>query len=195
MFQRLALAAVFAAILPVSVVHAQRPTMTGPLLSGYLCCNMRSYGTTVSDVNYDEATQPLAIGTPAQITGYEFRWFDANVGGKSQRFKNDYSRDVPMVEFAKRHVVTEDPKLKLATFEPKVRDAIVAGRLLPGMTRDQVTMALGWPITSENPRLEAPVWRYWLSAFSEYQVAFDAEGKVRKVTGDSSAVERVWAAP
>jgi len=195
MFQRLVLAAVFAAVVPVSVVHAQRPTFSGPSISGYLCCNMRSYGNTVSDVNYDEATQPLALGTPVQITGYEYRYFDANVGGKAQRFKNDYSRDVPMTEFARRYVVTEDPKLKLAGFEPAVRDAIVAGRLLPGMTRDQVTMALGWPIASENPRLDAPVWRYWLSAFTEFQVLFDAQGKVRKVSGDSNAVERIWSAP
>jgi hypothetical protein len=39
------------------------------------------------------------------------------------------------------------------------------------------------------------VWRYWLSAFTEYQVLFDAQGKVRKVSGDSNAVERVWNAP
>lgn len=39
---------------------------------------LRSYGNAISDVNYDEATLPLAIGTPAQITGYELsastRW-------------------------------------------------------------------------------------------------------------------------
>lgn len=195
MFQRLLLAAAFAAVVPVSAVHAQRPTMTGPMISGYLCCNLRSYGNSISDVNYDEATQPLAIGTPAQVTGYEFRWFDANVGGKAQRFKNDYSRDLPMVEFARRYIVTEDPKIRLAGFEPQVRDAIVAGRLLPGMTREQVTMALGWPISSENPRLDAPVWRYWVNAFGEYQVSFDAQGKVRNVTGDPNVLGRVWNTP
>ena len=196
MFQRFVLAAVFAVAVPVSVVHAQRPIVPlGPMTSGYLCCNLRSYGNTVSDVNYDEATLPLAVGTPAQITGYDYRWFEANVGGRPQRFKNDYSRDLPIPAFAQRYIVTEDPRLKLAGFEPKLRDAILAGRLLPGMTRDQVVMTLGWPISSENPRFEATTWRYWLSAFGEYQVAFDAEGKLRNVTGDASALDRLWGAP
>ena len=81
-----------------------------------------------------------------------------------------------MPAFAQRYIVSEDPKLKLAGFDPRVRDAILAGRLLPGMTRDQVVMTIGWPISSENPRLEASIWRYWLSAFGEYQLETGSHG-------------------
>lgn len=160
MIKRLILATVFAAAIPFSAAYAQRPTFSGPLLNGYLCCNMRSYGDSVSDINYDEAKQPLAIGAPVQITVYERHWFDASMGGKSIRFKNDYSREMSMSDFAKRYVVNEDPALKLAAYEPPVREAIKAGRLLPGMSRDQVVMSLGWPIVSENPKIEAASWRY-----------------------------------
>lgn len=199
MLQRLALAAfcaaTFAAALAIPPALAQRPAFTGPALSGYLCCNMRSYGNSVSDINYDEAAQRLPLGAPVQVTAYDYRWFDAVVDGKVQRFKNDYSRDVKMADFAQRYVVAEDPRLKLAGWAPAVREAVVAGRLLPGMTREQVRMALGWPVSSENPQPDAPVWRYWTDSFSEYVVAFDAEGKVRKVSGAPAAVERVWVAP
>ena len=45
------------------------------------------------------------------------------------------------------------------------------------MTREQVAIALGYPVSSENPDLEAPVWRYWLDSFTEFQVEFDGSGR------------------
>jgi hypothetical protein len=52
------------------------------------------------------------------------------------------------------------------------------------MTREQVVMAVGYPITSENPHLDAPDWRYWLHTFQEFRVFFDDAGLVREVRTD-----------
>lgn len=193
MFQRLALAAVLAATLPMSAAHAQRPAPPqGPMLNGYLCCNMRTYGKQISDINYaEEGTSIVAAGTPARVTGYDFRWFDMDVGGRPQRLKNDYSRNIPTAAFAQRYVVTEDPKAKLAGYPEKTRAAIAAMKVTPGMTREQVLMALGYPISSENPQLEAGVWRYWLDAWSEYQVVFEADGTVKNIVADPATLTRV----
>jgi hypothetical protein len=68
-------------------VHAQ----TLDLGEGFLCCNMRTNGTWVSDSNYQES------------------------GG---------------------------------------------GTVRVGTPREQVLMAVGYPISSENPSLGAKVWRY-----------------------------------
>ena len=194
MFKRLAAAALLAAtVLPATVVHAQRPSPPqGPMLSGYLCCNMRTYGNSISDINYDEqGTSIVAVGTPARITAYDFRWFEADLAGKPQRIKNDYSRNITLADFAKRYVVTEDPKQKMAAFPPAVRDAIVAGKVAPGMTREQVLMAIGYPVAGENPSLDALTWRYWRDSWSEYQVTFDDKGLVKTVTGNPVALSRV----
>ena len=194
MFKRLAAAALLAAtVLPATVVHAQRPSPPqGPMLSGYLCCNMRTYGNSISDINYDEqGTSIVAVGTPARITAYDFRWFDADLGGKPQRIKNDYSRNITLADFAKRYVVTEDPKQKMAAFPPAVRDAIVVGKVAPGMTREQVLMAIGYPVAGENPSLDALTWRYWRDSWSEYQVIFDEKGLVKTVAGNPVALSRV----
>jgi hypothetical protein len=197
MFQRLALAAAIAIAVPFSVAHAQRPTPSqGPLYSGFLCCNMYTYGKQMGDANYrEEGTSRVPVGTPAQVTSYEMRYIDTLVGGKPQRLKNDYSRDIGMTPFAFRYIVKEDPRLRIAAFEPKVRDAINAARIAEGMTREQVTMAVGWPISSENPRLEADVWRYWIDSWSEYQVQFDAAGKVKTVTATPAVLDRVLYVP
>jgi len=194
MFKRLAAAALLAAtVLPATVVHAQRPSPPqGAMISGYLCCNMRTYGSSISDINYDEqGTSIVAVGTPARITAYDFRWFDADLGGKPQRLKNDYSRNITLADFAKRYVVTEDPKQKMAAFPPAVRDAIVAGKVAPGMTREQVLMAIGYPVAGENPSLDALTWRYWRDSWSEYQVIFDEKGLVKTVAGNPVALSRV----
>ncbi|MET3380749.1 MULTISPECIES: cell envelope protein SmpA [Variovorax] len=197
MLKRLAAAALLAAtVVPVSVVHAQRPSPPpGPLVSGFLCCNMRTYGDSISDINYDEqGTRIVAVGTPARITAYDFRWFNLDLAGKPQRIKNDYSRNIPLPAFAQRYVVTEDPKQKMAAFPPAVRDAILAGKVMPGMTREQVLMAIAYPVASENPSLDAPVWRYWRDSWSEFQVQFDEKGLVKAVVGDPVALSRVLAA-
>jgi len=197
MLKRLAAAALLAAtVVPVSVVHAQRPSPPpGPLTSGFLCCNMRTYGDSISDINYDEqGTSIVAVGTPARITAYDFRWFNLDLAGKPQRIKNDYSRNIPLPAFAQRYVVTEDPKQKMAAFPPAVRDAILAVKVMPGMTREQVLMAIGYPVASENPSLDAPVWRYWRDSWSEFQVQFDERGLVKTVVGDPVALSRVLAA-
>jgi hypothetical protein len=197
MFQRLALATAFAITVPLSVAHAQRPMAPqGPLYSGYLCCNMYTYGKQMGDGNYREVgTSLVPVGTPAQVTGYEMRHVDTIIGGKLQRLKNDYSRDIAMTPFAYRYIVKEDPKVRIAAFEPAIRDAILAAKVTEGMTRDQVTMAIGWPITSENPQLEAKVWRYWTDSWTEYQVSFDDLGKVKAVIGTPAVLEQVLFLP
>lgn len=197
MLKRLAAAALLAATaVSAPVVHAQRPTPpAGPMVDGYLCCNMRSYGSVISDINYDEqGTRIVPVGTPARITAYDFRFFKLELGGKPQRINNDYSRNITLVEFAQRYVVAEDPKQKMAAFAAPVREAIAAGKLMPGMTREQVLMAIGYPIASENPALDAPTWRYWRDSWSEYQVNFDDKGLVKSVIGDPVSLARVLAA-
>ncbi|MEJ8855284.1 cell envelope protein SmpA [Variovorax robiniae] len=188
MLQRLALTAAIA--IAFSPAHAQRPASPqGPMLTGYLCCNMYTYGRQMGDANYRESgTTLVPIGTPAQVTSYDFRWVDTTIGGKPQRLKNDYSRDIRIPEFASRYIVKEDPKVRIAGFEPPVREAIQAAKVMEGMTREQVIMAVGYPITSENPRLEADVWRYWIDSWSEYQAAFDKAGKVKSVAGPAAAI-------
>ena len=78
----------------------------------------------------------------------------------------------------------EDPKAKIARFPPKVQQAIMAAKLSKGMTKEQVLMAVGYPISSENPNLAAPMWRYWLTSFAPFTVMWDAQGRVKDIETD-----------
>ena len=152
---------------------------------GFLCCNMRTDGSWISDSNYAESGKKLIpVGTPTRVTGYGRNRVQVEIAGSKQAIGNDYSRDIQLPAFAQRYVVTEDPARKIAGYAPKVRDAIKSARITKGMTREQVLMAVGYPISSENPNLDAPVWRTWLGSFSEFQVLFDGTGRVRAVETD-----------
>ena len=101
-----------------------------------------------------------------------------------QAIGNDYSRNLDLSAFAQRYIVAADPRKKIAGYSPKVRKAIETARVMPGMTREQVLMAVGYPVSSENPQLDAKVWRFWLSSFAEFQVIFGADGRVKEITTD-----------
>lgn len=156
-----------------------------PLYSGYLCCNLRSDGSWMSDSNYAENGKRIVpLGTPMKVTGYGRQRVNVEFDGRSASIGNDYSRDLSPAEFARRWVKTEDPRARLATFPPRVQQAIRSARIMPGMTREQVIMSLGYPISSENPDVNAPLLRYWRTSFGEFQVLFDKQGRVREITTD-----------
>ena len=48
-------------------------------------------------------------------------------------------------------------------------------------------MAVGYPQTDENPRLDASSWRYWWSSFGPYYVYW-AKGVVSRIDGHSETV-------
>jgi hypothetical protein len=154
-----------------------------PLRDGFLCCNMRSDGSWISDINYLAGKQLIPAGTPVKITGYGRQRVLVEIGGKPLAIGNDYSRSLTLEAFAQRYVVDADPVRRVETFPPRVREAIQAGRVMRGMTREQVLMAIGYPITSYTAQLDAHLWRYWISRSGEYQVFWSDDGRVEKVFG------------
>lgn len=160
---------------------------------GFLCCNLRTDGSWISDGNYAEnGKRIIPVGTPAKVTGYGRSRVNLTIDGKKQSIGNDYSRDLDDDTFARRYVVDSDPKAKIATYPAKIRDAIQTARITKGMSREQVIMALGYPISSENPNLDVKTWRFWRSSFAEFQVQFDAKGKVSGITTDPQTKNLVW---
>lgn len=182
-----------ACLLAAALAAVAAPAAAQSEFEGYLCCNMRSDGSWISDSNYAEnGKRVVPVGTPAQVTGYGRYRVKVLLDGQKQAIGNDYSRDLDDEAFARRYIVTEDPKAKIAGFPENTRKAITSQRIHKGMTREQVLMSVGYPISSENPNLEAEMWRYWLSSFAEFQVMFDAAGKVSDVTTDPTTRNRVW---
>ncbi|MGY0505723.1 outer membrane protein assembly factor BamE domain-containing protein [Luteimonas sp. e5] len=172
---------------------ASTPAAAQERYDGFLCCNMRTDGSWISDINYAEGGKKmLPAGTPVSITGHGRNRVRVVIDGSKQAIGNDYSRDLKPDEFASRYVLREDPRQKIASWPAKVQQAVRQSKLTAGMTREQVRTALGWPVSSENPDLESNLWRYWLDSFKEFQVHFDARGRVTRLTADPAVMNRVW---
>ena len=160
--------------------------------SGFLCCNMRTDGSWITDINYDQAGKHLIpAGSPVTITGYGRHRVKVTLENKNQILGNDYSRDMSPENFAKRYVVAEDANLKIGGYPLKVQDAIHQAKIMIGMSREQVLMALGYPVSSENPNLADKTWNYWLFTWLSFKVRFDDGGRVVGVDADRQTRERV----
>lgn len=157
-----------------------------PTYDGFLCCNLRADGSGwISDANYQEAGKKVVpVGTPVKLTGYGRQRIALDAGGQKLWIGNDYSRELALEPFAERYVVKSDPKTKLSSFPAKTQEAIKGMRVSKGMTKEQVLMSVGYPITSENPTLDAPIWRYWLNSFAPFTIMWDGQGRVKDIETD-----------
>jgi hypothetical protein len=153
---------------------------------------MRSDGKWISDSNYLESGKfTIPLGTPVKVLEYGRNRVHVEIDGQRQAIGNDYSRTIALPEFARRYVVSENPAERLKTFPPAVQEAIQSSRVSRGMTREQVLMALGYPIASETPHLDARLWKYWLWTFSPFDVHFGADGRVTDIQTDPETRLRV----
>ncbi len=163
--------------------------------SGFLCCNMRTDGSWISDINYaDSGKTMLPAGTPLSMDGYGKHRILVTINGRRQAIGNDYSRGMSLDAVAKRYIVEQDPLLRLKTYPKHIQEAIGSARLVRGMNREQVLMAVGYPVYDENPSLESNTWRYWLSSFEEFDAIFDDKGVLTAIQAEPEVRRKVVAA-
>jgi hypothetical protein len=168
---------------PEGVKPDEKPGM----LSGYTCCNFHYEKDWINDGNYAQLPM-IPAGSPIKVTDYGRYRAHVDINGQPFRLGLDYGRDAETTEqWVAKLIVAIDPKAKLASYPAAVRQAIQKGQIMVGMTKEQVIMAVGYPLTNENPRLDAPFWRYWWSSFGEYQVHWSGD-RVSQVTGDPATV-------
>jgi len=55
---------------------------------------------------------------------------------------------------------------------PKVLDEIDRGRIVKGMTRDEVSLCCGWPVACRTPSRTNDTWIYWTDHFTTIRVVF-----------------------
>ncbi|MGC4061622.1 MAG: hypothetical protein QM749_12550 [Aquabacterium sp.] len=181
-----------ACIFPI-LLSACATTSPNVPASGYLCCNMRTDGSWISDSNYAESGKYIIpAGTPVKYLGSGRYRVYIEVEGKKQAIGNDYSRDLSMDAFANRYIVTKDPRPQIALLPPHIRTAIETARVTKGMTRDQVLVAIGYPISNETPHLDSTFWKYWLWSFSPILIKFNESNTVTQVETDSETLQNIF---
>lgn len=158
-----------------------------PTRSGFACCNLHYEGDWISDSNLAQLAF-IPAGTRINVKKIDGYRAYVEVDGKPMRLGHDYGREQETTEqWVNKLVVVEDPRLKIAKYPPAIRKAIEAGKLMKGMTKEQVIISVGYPQTNENPKLDGPYWRYWWSSYGPYYVYWSAN-KISKIDGHSETV-------
>ena len=148
----------------------------------FTCCNLR-YGDDAWISDASSATQPF-VPAGAAIKVYEFgsNRAKAMIEGAPMWLGLDYGRAQQSVQqFVSRLAVKEDPRLKLASYPAPTQRAIRAGKIMRGMTKEQVIMSLGYPRTDTTVSLELATWRYSTVDDEVFLVRWAADGLVQEI--------------
>ena len=141
----------------------------------YTCCNLHYDADWISDANW--ISQPMIpAGSRIVVKGFGRHRAHVEIEGRPMRIGLDYGRKGSSIEdFMTRIVVKDDPRKRFAAWRPEIRSAIAAGRVLVGMTRDQVIMSLGYPRMDRTASLDALRWVYTsIDDYVDDIVALDA---------------------
>ncbi|MDR6891056.1 hypothetical protein J2X67_005604, partial [Variovorax sp. 3319] len=166
--------------------------LTQPI-TGYTCCNLRPDYGWVSSTNMlggpiVPAGEPVVLDTMKRDT-----YFFGTIGGDYVSLRDDAARSKEdALRWARQIVVPTDPRVTLAGWEPEVQRAVYSAKVMVGMTRPQVLMALSYPSRNDTKDLNASTWRYWTVQEDEpVDVLFGADGTVSGFSGKPSAVRTV----
>ena len=156
----------------------------------YTCCNLRPTEGAISDANWYETSSILATPNGALPFGTQVEVID--VGGKSFSVRTaqlgeftislEYGNE-PLAEYMNKLLLKENPEDLVATFPADVQDAIWEARVIPGMTKDQVLIAIGYPPTHRTPGTAANEWTYWSNRWRTYKLQFNRQERLSRAWG------------
>lgn len=148
----------------------------------YTCCNFHhdSEGW-ISDANWID--QPFVpAGTPLRVYEVGSDRAKAMVDGKLMWLGLDYGRkQQSMQQMIGKLTSAEDPKARFSAWPAEIQAAVRAGKLLIGMTKEQATVAIGYPRTDITSSLDLPRWRYRTQRDVEFALVWDAEQRLGAV--------------
>lgn len=114
--------------------------------------------------------------TTSEVEGKKIQFTDANGVGFEIEFVKKHSSDaVDLWAYFRRYFSADDPMRAggpYQKFSQKEKNAIKAGEIQVGMSKDAVLMAYGYPPAHRTPSLESDQWVYWLNRFVNRPVLF-----------------------
>ncbi|MDQ7975581.1 MAG: outer membrane protein assembly factor BamE [Rhodocyclaceae bacterium] len=164
-----------------------------PPITGYTCCNLHPSYDWVSSNNV-LSSQFVAAGEPATYDSIKRGYYVyGTIGGQYISLRDDNARSSEdTMRWVRKIIVDKDPLIELATWPARTQAAVRSGKVVPGMTRQQVLMALGHPSPADTPNLASGTWHYW-SAIDDtpIDIGFDAAGLLRDIMGSQPSIRMV----
>ena len=146
----------------------------------------------VSSVNYQLRGELVPWGTEVRITRVQGRRLIFEDVAKHRRYsyefhwKNKYS--VALADHLDRVFLesVDDLKSRVAGLSEIDKDGIYEGRVKPGMSREGVLVAIGYPpeFANHEELMTDRDWLYWVSRHGKMVVSFGRDGLVSQISGD-----------
>lgn len=157
----------------------------------YACCNLRYDDRWISDSNI-LARPFIPVGSRVKITDWGRNRVHVLVDGRPLSAGPDYGFEkLTREQFAERIFTKEDPKQRFAAYPPQVQAAILEGKVMRGMTREQVLMSIGRPRADLTGDIAGKRWVYTATSDTDdFDLDFDDAGAVREINA-SSRVKRL----
>lgn len=172
-------------------------TAIDPPITGYLCCNLRFArpGWISSDNHLGRGFVPAGEAVRLDSMKRDY-YLLGTVGGRTIGLRDDAAsnRDDTM-RWVRRVVVGVDPRVELATWPPAIRAAVHAGKIVLGMSRAQVLMALGPPSYLDTPDTMSPAWRYRTAADEQAELRFRDDGTLAEVVAKPDVARTIVFGP
>jgi hypothetical protein len=161
---------------PVIAGKATDTADTAIANASYTCCNLHYEGDWISDTN--ASTLPfIPAGARIVVKDYGRHRAHVLIDGRAMRIGHDFGREQESREqFVAKLVTAQDPRQRIATFSAPVQAAIQAGKVMPGMSREQVIISLGYPRTDVTPSTDKAEWTYWTAEDNEFVLVWGPDG-------------------
>jgi len=179
--------ALLIAVLAVACRHTIEPTeaaVTGlpadtPV---YTLTNLHAEEEKVSAANFQ---YPDVIPVCSQVTllkaKKDYLEFRVDETGREYWYQNHGAVGEPFADHLARYFGPVCPQAELAALNDAERDAVRAGTVQVGMSKEAVILAIGYPPKRDTRSTELPRWRYWSGSRADFIVVFGDDGRVEKV--------------
>ena len=153
----------------------------------FVATNLHYDGDWISEV--PKLQLPLIpAGSMLKVVDWGKNRANVLVDGRKMRVGIDESGEAETIEkLIARITSPTDPRLAISAYPESVRSAIRLGRVLVGMTKDQVLIALGRPRVDLVPNLDASEWRYDISEYGPAYLQFDDKGQLKELDASRPA--------
>lgn len=157
----------------------------------HTCCNLRYEGDWISDANWHSMPM-IPAGARIVIKDYGRHRAHVEIDGRPLRIGLDYGRKQSTIEqFMAQIAVRDDPRPRIAGWPPAIQQAVGSGRVIAGMTREQVIVALGYPRLDRTASLEAATWTYLTLADETIDLQWAADGRLAGIAASAELLKEV----
>ena len=143
----------------------------------------------IYSTNYHRGTI-IPAGTAVEILkrrGSEIQ-FRADSGTMYKLVHVKRHSNIDLEELFKRIFSTENvmaPNGKFSKLSEMEKRNVKAGKIAPGMSKDAVLMAYGYPPGHRTPSLSEGTWIYWRDRILNFSVHFGPDGRVTSLGGSA----------